>query len=283
MEEKPLPELQRNVQRLLGRCVVRLQQYEHLLKAVLAQHELAGPLDTLEARHAEAVEKMSGMTLGQLAKVLFETYVVQDGFERDLLSNGKTPTDKASVAVSFRMSMSPEDWSKTKAAIEELVALRNELVHHFIERHDLWTEDGCASASRHLDDGYQRIDHHFHELLGWAESMKKARGLAAQVAQSSAFQDMVLHGIGPDGTFVWPETGIVCALREALQVLAIKGWAQLDQACSWIAKTHAEQEAPQKYACRTWPQVLNESRLFDLEYRPDKQGRKIAWFRERTP
>lgn len=32
----------------------------------------------------------------------------------------------------------------------------------------------------------------------------------------------------------------------------------------------------------TWPQVLSESRLFDLQYRAGDDGRKAAWFRERA-
>ena len=39
-----MPCLQREVQRLLGRCLLRLQQYERLLKALVAHHELAGPM-----------------------------------------------------------------------------------------------------------------------------------------------------------------------------------------------------------------------------------------------
>ena len=43
------PELQREVQRLLDRCMLRLQQYEQLMKAILARHELAGSVKPLEA------------------------------------------------------------------------------------------------------------------------------------------------------------------------------------------------------------------------------------------
>jgi hypothetical protein len=38
------------VQRLIGRCMLRLQQYEHLLKSVLAHHELAGPVEAPESQ-----------------------------------------------------------------------------------------------------------------------------------------------------------------------------------------------------------------------------------------
>lgn len=36
--DNPSPELQREVQRLMGRCLLRLQQYERLMKAMLVHH-----------------------------------------------------------------------------------------------------------------------------------------------------------------------------------------------------------------------------------------------------
>ena len=44
------PDSQRDVQRLLGRCMLRIQQYERLLKAMLAHHEVDGPVETLEGQ-----------------------------------------------------------------------------------------------------------------------------------------------------------------------------------------------------------------------------------------
>ncbi|MEP6557997.1 MAG: hypothetical protein ABJB17_05930 [Burkholderiales bacterium] len=130
MNEAPASDLQRDVQRLLGRCLLRLQQYERLLKIVLAHHELAGPVDELEARRAAQIEKHSSKTLETLVKALFESYVVADGFERDLLPGDKTSTDRISMAFSFRMSMPAERRGRTQTATEEPVVLRNELVHH---------------------------------------------------------------------------------------------------------------------------------------------------------
>jgi hypothetical protein len=75
------PELQRDVQRLLGRCLLRLQQYERLMKVVLAHHALGGPVDELEAQRVARVEEVSDKSLGTLVKRLFESYVVAKGFE----------------------------------------------------------------------------------------------------------------------------------------------------------------------------------------------------------
>jgi hypothetical protein len=43
MDEEPRAEAQRNVQRMLGHCLLRIQQYEHLMKAMLAEHETGWP------------------------------------------------------------------------------------------------------------------------------------------------------------------------------------------------------------------------------------------------
>jgi len=105
--------------------------------------------------------------------------------------------------------------------------------------------------------------------------------MAAQFTQSPAFLDLLLNGVAPDGTFAWADTDIVRGLRDAARVLAADDWTRLDRARAWIAETRLEQ-TPEKYACRTWPQVLSESRLFDLQYRPGEEGHRVAWFRERA-
>jgi len=184
MIDQPRPEGQLDVQRWLGRCMLRLQQYERLMKTLLAHHELAGPVDTLEAQRAANIEKVSDKTLGTLVKTLFESYAVPDGFERQLLPEQKVPNDRIAMSMSYRITMTPERLADVRAGIEELVLMRNELVHHFIERFDLWNDAGCEDALRHLESCYERIERHHAELLGWARSMDEARAHMAAFAQT---------------------------------------------------------------------------------------------------
>ena len=277
----PQPHQQQNVQRLLGRCMLRLQQYERLLKGILAHHEVGGPVDELEALLGARVQQFAGKSLGQLAQALFESCVVIEGVDRPVLDERKVPVDKISMSIQFRMEMSAEQWVATKAAISELVSLRNELVHHLIERFDVWTESGCTAACAHLLHSYERIDSHFEELRQWVEQMDAVRALSASFMQSDAFKDLVVNGIAPDGTVDWPAAGIVRVLREAARELQVDGWATLEVAQAWIAKRHPEQ-TPGKYSCRTWRQVLHESRLFQLQYQIGERGQKVARYRERT-
>lgn len=109
------------------------------------------------------------------------------------------------------------------AAIEEMVSMRNNLVHHLIERFDVWTDEGCALASEHLSQCYDTIDVRYSELSQWAESMEDAKALSASITQSDTFRDLIVKGIAPDGRFDWSDTGIVRVLREAFADLAIDG------------------------------------------------------------
>ena len=48
--------------------------------------------------------------------------------------------------------MSPERYAQTTAGLADLVAIRNDLVPHLIERFDISDENGCRAASSHLED-----------------------------------------------------------------------------------------------------------------------------------
>mgnify|MGYP006204756693 CR=1 FL=1 len=275
------PLTQHEVQRLLGRCMLRLQQYEQLMKTLLAHHEIAGPVDKLEAHRSSRVEKLSDKSLGHLVKALFETYVVPDGFERELLPESSTPTDQVSFAFSLRVTMEPDRLAEVRDAVEELVKERNNLVHHLIEQFDLWTDDGCTAAIIHLTATYDRIDKHYGELEAWAKQMDAVCWLAAQFIRSDDFLEMLVNGNAPENSINWPATGIVSVLRESTKQLAVEGWTSLASAQAWVHTNHPDQ-TPERYGCRSWPQVLSESSLFDLTYRLDAEGRKLGWFRERS-
>jgi hypothetical protein len=161
--------------------------------------------------------------------------------------------------------------------LKELVLLRNNLDHHFIDQHDLWSTSGCRTAHEALVAADARFDRHIEQLLGWAEHMDQARHLAAKFIQSDVFRDLVINGIAPDGTVDWPAAGIVRALREAANELAVDGWTPVTAAGRWITERSPEQQ-PNKYGCASWRQVLHESRLFQLRYR-DLDGRRAACYR----
>lgn len=278
MNDTTYPSLQREVQRLLGRCMLRLQQYERLMKDILARHELSATLSSLEAQLAKRSDRFSGKTLGALVQSFFDSYVVATGRQVDLPSSPTIAAAKVAFAYKLSIQMSNDDHAKAKSSIDEMVFLRNELVHHFTERFDLGSAQGCNEAAKHLEASYVQIDGHYEELKVWANDLN---GILVQMAnwiRTKEFEDLILNGISPDGSFQWPATGIVSALRQAAKNLAIDGWTRLEDAISWVLKKDPEQ-VPMKYRCRTWEQVLAESKEFELVYRQDANDQKVAWYR----
>lgn len=272
-----LQTLQREVQRLLGRCLLRLQQYEHLIKALVAHHEIAGPAHALESIRAERIADTAGKTLGTLVGQLLGSYVVTG--DADTLDEiaARAPSDTISFGMRMQLSMSADDYARTESDLKELVLLRNSLVHHFIDQHDLWSLEGCQGAHDALVAAYSRIDQHFEQLRGWAEHMDQVRRLTAEFVQSDAFHELVVNGIAPDGTVDWSAAGIVRELRDAAGALAVDGWTPVALAGRWISDRHPEQ-LPAKYGCSSWRQVVHESRLFELRYR-EVDGQRAAWYR----
>ncbi len=157
--------------------------------------------------------------------------------------------------------------------------LRNDLVHHFIDRYDLGSLDGCRRGRDALLDAFIRIDHRLDELRAWAEEKQKLRGLVAQVVQSDEFRDFVVNGNSPDETVCSPNSGIVRALQEAADGLAVDGWATVSEAGRWIAERYPEQ-LPVKCGCGSWRQVVHQSRIFELRYF-EIDGRRTAQYREK--
>lgn len=269
--------LQHEVQRLLGRCLLRLQQYERLIKAVVAHHEISGPPHALEVVRAARVADTSRKTLGTLVGDLLGSCVVTDDIGTSAEAAASPSQDEIWVSTHMSVNLSETDFARTERDLKEFVRLRNNLVHHFIDQHDLWSLDGCRDARDALVAAYTRIDQHIEELRVWAEDLKQCRRLAAVFLQSDVCHDWIVNGIAPDSTVSSPAAGIVSALREAAREVAVDGWASVVEAGRWIAERHPEQ-VPAKYGCRSWRQVVHEARIFELRYF-EKDGQRSAWYR----
>lgn len=282
--ESAVAVLQHEVQRKLGRCMLRLQQYERLLKAMVAGMAVTGPLEQLQAMQERQALSMRNRTLGTLVGMFTEQHLtaasadIQVGPDEDTGANGQS-SDASWASIRFTISMSPEHHAQTKAGLVELVNLRNDLVHHLIERFDISDADGCRAASSYLDSCYQRIDGHCQLLKTWASSLGESRARVSSLVQSKAFEDAFVHGVNPDGSVCWPRSTIVECLREAETACQVDGWASLDAAIVFISR-ESRGQIPSRYGCKTWRQVLKKSGLFELRNIGGSVGnRGETWYR----
>ena len=269
-----LQALQAAVQQKLGQCVLQLQAYERLIKAIVAECEVSGTSQGTDraARRAEVGRK----TLGGLVSQLLGTFLTAE-----LQSNTPDPEpNESDGGVSFRIKVQitipATDLVRIESDLKDFVCLRNELIHHFIDGHDLSTREGCMLAEDTLTAAHSRVERHYKDLRQWAQDLVQLRHLTAEVVGSDVVRSLLVNRRLP-----WPKTSIVSALREAAAELAVDGWAPVSEASALISLRHPDQ-LPSNYGCRSWRQVLHESGVFDLRYR-ETGNRRAAWYREKIP
>ena len=208
------------------------------MKKLVAHHEIMGRVHELEQVRAERVDELATDSLGALVKRLLGSFVVAAEAPNSAPDWKTIVPDTLAVGYRIKLQMSAADYAQTKADLNDLIALRNGLAHHFIDRFNLWCTDGCAAARVYLNECYGRIDGHFERLRRWAYVMEKSRALMADLVQTPEFSDFLIDGRRPDGTIEWALSGIDCALREATAELAIGGWTKLDDAVAFIVERY---------------------------------------------
>jgi hypothetical protein len=265
LNDEDLPQLQQEVQRLLGRCMLRLQQYERLIKVLVAHHKLSVPSHDLEQARAARIDSTARKTLGTLVGEVLGSYFVADKIGPPEDTTTASSETLNGFALQITVQLPASDFARLERELREMVDLRNNLVHHFIEQHDIGSADGCRGAQEALIKAYSGIDQHLAQLQEWAEEMMNLRQAMAETMESQVVKDAVINGIFPDGTVNWFASGIVSALREAFRALAVDGWAQLAEAGEWITTRHPRQ-LPAKYGCRSWRQVVHTAPDLELRY-----------------
>lgn len=277
-KEDELRPLQHDVQRLLGRCMLRLQQYERLIKAMVVDHKISGPMNALEQARSAQIDGTALKTLGTLVGELLGSYFVAGEIDPNKETDTNSPENVNWFAMHMKLGLPTAEFVGVESDLRDLVRLRNNLVHHFIDQHDISSSDGCRGAQEALITAYALIDQLLGQLRQWAEMMVKTRQAMSDALQSKEVIDFVVNGISPDGIINWNASGIVSALREAFDALAVDGWASVAEAGIWVAKLYPEQ-LPAKYGCGSWRQVVHETRIFELRYF-EMDGKLTACYRE---
>lgn len=155
--------------------MLRVQQYERLIKAMVAHYGVSGPILEVERARAARIDATARKTLGTLVGDLLGTFVVadKDGPVEDAPIN--SPENVNWFTMQMSVGLSDTDFARAEHELGELVSLRNTLVHHFIEQHDMSSVDGCCRAQDALVTAYSRIDQNLAQLREWAEKLMKAQ------------------------------------------------------------------------------------------------------------
>ena len=115
------------------------------MKAIVAHHDISGPAHSLEAIPRGAHRRCGDQDPRYVGRP-----TAQDRMSSRKVATPERDPDQPVDVISFRMRRATEPvcggLRQTPDDLKDLVSLRNTLVHHFIDQHDLWTVDGCRAA-----------------------------------------------------------------------------------------------------------------------------------------
>lgn len=261
----------------MGRCLLSLQQSERMLKALLHDSAMTVVHSGRSGEGAAAFElqrphdaaRLRTMTLGALVSAFFGE-VVDDAQEpRADTVRAAMPDDKLSIRTRMSLSLDAQQRAELEASVRRQVALRNELVHHLVERFDLRNLDGCAQALAYLQSGFEQAERFRAQLQGFAQAMVQVSLHAADQMKGPAFESLLFSGRIP-----LAGSPVVAALEICWQACAraADGTVRLSELQA-LMRSRYPQERPENYGRTSWPQLIHESRNFAL-LRQDASGRR---------
>lgn len=277
--DEALLKQQQEIQRWLGRCLLLLQRYERQIKLIVAHHKISGPVHDLVRLKKARIDSTAGRTLGQLVGDFLGSYAVTEEINDADDAAINAPEAPPSISFECQMKLSDAEFARIESGLKELVLIRNNLVHHFEDKHDLWSLEGCRVARAALEADYNRIRQHTQTLRIWVEEMEEMRRLMAEFMLSDIGHDLIVNGVGPDGSLILPTAAFENALNKAISELTVDGWVSIDEAASWIVEQFPKR-LPSNFGYKSWRQVVHKLRAFELQYF-EVDGKRTAMYRKK--
>lgn len=281
MQQPQLPEPdyaepQRQVQRWLGRCMLSLQQSERLLKALLEEQEVLLVYDpqaspAYEVKRRFSAEQLKLKTLGGLVTDFCGGIVIAADDTRKRLEASE---GKMSFGWNYTVKVDSDQWTAIERGMREMVALRNECVHHLVERFDLWSLDGCKEAQAFLEHAYERGEIFREQIRSYAHTMMEAR---------NAIKDLPLQALLGGEPLPLQNTSILAALVSVFEEFARDAAGTV----AWSAVLESMQqqypgELPAAYGYQSWPHLIDASGVLKM-VRKSAEGVKVAPRLRRLP
>ena len=185
--------------RKIGRNVMLFQQAERLLKWLAARRRIAGMSDEMLATAARLREQVAGETLGTVMRRTIDDPSLstseQERIEAAIIEKGCVYME---ISFDF-IGADGEPDAAWREELETLVEHRNDLVHHFLERFDPESADGCRAASLYLDRQHAQHVPLVEDLRRRCESIAASRNMLSAALKQEDFLADFLHGhLRPD-------------------------------------------------------------------------------------
>lgn len=252
--------------RRIGRNVLLFQQVEVMLKTVLNKWRFEGTLSELKQHVSEDAKNADKRTLGQLIDPLVNFHLTPCDPDRIELP----ATGEIAVAWGATVALPEEAREAFRRELTNLVAGRNELVHHSLSRFQLDSVAGCRVASEELERQYHRLKPVSGRLRAVFGGMREDfTRLAEHLRHAMQSQSAGENSRGKAGTTVigvdvgGPAKGFHAVALRDRKLIEKLGSRNVDEMAAWI-RTHDASVVAIDAPCR-WREQNGPARAAELQ------------------
>ena len=266
MDEIParLKECTNEVLRMIGRNLLLFQQIEGMLKFLLANGQIRGPVSALPSLREQRVASIQKQTMGQLVGQFVDDFLSDVGED----TGTPEPQQEAWFSFTFKTQGDNAFYEQKKSDFATMVAERNELVHHFLPMWNTQSLESTLAAEQHLNRQREKVLPMFEHLKSVVNSMREGqRVLAAFLESEEGKKHFELSWL--------QQSRLVILLGDiATQRARPDGWLPLATA-GHLLQLHAAEEVlalKERYGFTTLKKLVLASELFDVQDEPTDKG-----------
>lgn len=255
------------IMRKIGRNMLLFQQLEGLLKYLLANGSFSGTASNLEANRRSRIESIKRRSMGQLVGEFIDT-----SYSENTNATVQEQTEGLHISFSFQVECKADHYYSKKRALTQIVAERNNLIHHFLPTYNPESHESCQTIDRQLEQQREKLLPELRYLRELARAMDKAINLHIQIIDSKYGHRFLVEGVLPS------EGKLDALLRNIVSIAARPdGWTPLATAGQLI-HTQFRQEMDKICEERGIKKLTNLKKLikaspvFELMEEPNKGG-----------
>lgn len=259
-----LEELVKEIQRKIGRNLMRYQQLEQVLKYVVANAQFSGYVSELKQNISNKKESVKKQTMGKLIGQFVER--TDPAFPEN--SNEYLDRNEAHLAFDFKSVIDDKHYLATKERLSSLVSERNNLVHHLFPDLDLNSFDSCKKYDTKLDIEGDKVRIEFENTQRIAKSLHDMKNKMAQYLMSEEGEKAFML------SFLRQKRLVVLLADIAAQTKRDDGWTVMSSAAQLI-KQHASYELASLHKgieYKSLKSLMLKTEMFDFAEEPTKKG-----------
>lgn len=248
----------------IGRNLVNFQKIERMLKFLIANGKINGPIKELTALHEKRHSETRRTTMGLLAGRFVDEILTDAGD----LDNEVAEITEPWFRHKIRFEQDPQESEQLRDGLRSLVEQRNELVHHLFPAWDTDSIQAARELIQRLDEQREQLIPVFDRLRGMCASLSEGMKGLSEFFESREGKLTLEH--------LWLcQSPVVEVLTHCAEHSSRPdGWAPLATAGRFLWQTQPEHAASLKrmYGYSSLKQLALATEMFDIWDEPTEKG-----------